>query len=149
MYMKVKECMCNEVSCVNPETTINQVAKVMQEKHVGCIPVCDTNKNVVGLITDRDIVLRGVACNKDLNTTPISEIMTTKVFSVEPEEEVTKASQIMCDCQIKRVPVIENDIIVGIITLGDLANNKGVNGSQVNSTVEGICRCGNNTKNDQ
>ena len=55
----------------------------------------------------------------------------------------------MCDCQIKRVPVIENDTIVGIITLGDLANAEGVNSKQVTTTVEGICRCGNDSKNNQ
>jgi CBS domain-containing protein len=147
--MKVRDCMCNQVSCVNPQTTINDVAKLMQQNHVGCIPVCDTNKNVVGLVTDRDIVLRGVACNKNTNTTPISEIMTTAVYTVTPDEELTQASKIMCDCQIKRVPVIENDTIVGIITLGDLVNAEGVNSKQVTTTVEGICRCGNDSKNNQ
>lgn len=147
--MKVKECMCNQVSCVNPQTTLNDAAKIMQNEHVGCVPVCDTNKNVVGLITDRDIVLRGVACSKNTATTPVSEIMTTKVYTVSPDAEVTEASKIMCDCQIKRVPVVENNAIVGIITLGDLTNNENVQGQQVYQTVEGICRCGNNTKNDQ
>ena len=147
--MKVKECMCNQVSCVNPQTTLSDAAKVMQQQHVGCIPVCDTTKNIVGLITDRDIVLRGVACSKDTNTTPVSEIMTTQVYTIAPDAEVTEASQIMCDCQVKRVPVIENNSIVGMITLGDLANNQDVEGQQVYQTVEGICRCGSNTQNDQ
>ena len=147
--MKVKECMCSQVSCVNPQTTLSDAAKVMQQQHVGCIPVCDTNKNIVGLITDRDIVLRGVACSKDTNTTPVSEIMTTQVYTIAPDAEVTEASQIMCDCQVKRVPVIENNSIVGMITLGDLANNQDVKGQQVYQTVEGICRCGSNTQNDQ
>lgn len=144
--MKVRECMCNQVSCVNPKATLSEVAQIMQQNHVGCIPVCDNNKNVVGLVTDRDIVLRGVACNKDTNTTPVSDIMTTKVYTVTPDAEVTEASKIMCDCQIKRVPVLENEAIVGIITLGDLANKEGV---ETGHTVEGICKCGNNTKNNQ
>ena len=75
--------------------------------------------------------------------------MTTKIYTVAPDAEVAEASKIMCDCQVKRVPVIENDMIVGIITLGDLANNGQVNGTQVYSAVEGICRCGENTKNNQ
>lgn len=149
MYMKVKECMCNQVSCVKPETTISDVAKLMEQQRVGCIPVCDNNQKIVGLITDRDIVLRGVACNKDTSTTPISEVMTTTVFTVAPDAEVSEASKIMCDCQIKRVPVLENETIVGIITLGDLANNEEISSGQVYNTVEGICRCGNNTKNDR
>jgi len=147
--MKVKDCMCSQVSCVKPETTIKDVAKIMQETHVGCIPVCDTKNTVVGLVTDRDLVLRGIACNKDTNTTPVSEIMTTKVYTVAPDAEVVEASKIMCDCQVKRVPVIENETIVGIITLGDLANNTEVKGTQVYQAVEGICRNGENTTNDQ
>lgn len=147
--MKVKDCMCNDVACVTPQTTLSDVAKMMQTEHVGCIPVCDANKTVVGLVTDRDIVLRGVACSKNTNTTPVSEVMTTKVYTIAPDADVTEASKIMCDCQVKRVPVIENDTIVGIITLGDLANNGQVNGTQVYTTVEGICKCGDDTKNNQ
>ena len=145
--MKVKDCMCGEVCCVKPETKINDVAKLMEQNHIGCVPVCDNNNCLVGLITDRDIVLRGVACNKDVNTTPVSEIMTTNVQTITPEAEVAEASQIMCDCQIKRVPVVENETIVGMITLGDLANVAKEN--QVTQAVEGICRCGNNTQNNQ
>ena len=147
--MKVKECMCSQVSSVKPETTLKDVAKIMQENHVGCIPVCDSKNSVVGLVTDRDLVLRGIACNKDTNTTPVSEIMTTNVYTVAPDAEVTEASKIMCDCQVKRVPVIDNATIVGIITLGDLANNEEVKGTQVYTTVEGICRCGKDTTNNQ
>lgn len=147
--MKVKDCMCNEVSCVKPETTLKDVAKMMQENHVGCIPVCDQKNSIVGLVTDRDLVLRGIACNKDTNTTPVSEIMTTKVYTVAPDVDVTEASKIMCDCQVKRIPVLENEIIVGIITLGDLANNREVSGTQVYNAVEGICRCGEHSTNNE
>ncbi|MDO5555079.1 MAG: CBS domain-containing protein [Clostridia bacterium] len=145
--MKVKECMCKEVACVSPNTTICDVAKLMLNKHVGCIPICDDNKNVVGLITDRDLILRSLACEKDIKQTPISEVMTTKVYNVSPDAEVSEASKIMCECQIKRVPVIENNELVGIITLGDLANNQEVSSKEVSDTVEGICKCNQNTKN--
>ena len=145
--MKVKECMCTDVACVKPETTICDVAKLMLNKHVGCIPVCDNNKNVVGLVTDRDLTLRSLACEKDIKQTPVSEIMTTKVFNVSPDAEVSEAEKIMCDCQIRRVPVVENDVLVGIITVGDLANNQNVPQNEVSSTVEGICKCNENSKN--
>lgn len=146
--MKVKDCMCSEVSCVKPETSLKEVAKIMQKTHVGCIPVCDNKNTVVGLVTDRDLVLRGIACNKDINI-PVSEIMTTKVYTVTPDADVTEASKVMCDSQVKRVPVIENEELVGIITLGDLANNQEVQGTQVYTTVEGICKCGKNSTNNQ
>ena len=145
--MKVKECMCHQVSWVEPQTTLSDVAKIMQKEHVGCIPVCDTNQTIVGLVTDRDIVLRGVACNKDTNSTPVSEIMTTNVYTISANDEVTDASKLMTDWQIKRVPVIENARIVGIITLGDLTNTKGVDGRQAYHTLEGINQNGANAQN--
>ncbi len=144
--MKVKECMCKEVACVKPDSKVTDVAKLMLNKHVGCIPVCDNNK-VVGLVTDRDLILRTLACEKDIKQTPVSEVMTTKVFNVSPDAEVSEAQKIMCDCQIRRVPVVENDLLVGIITVGDLANNENVTSKEVSDTVEGICKCNNNSKN--
>lgn len=145
--MKVKECMCSEVTCVKPDSTIYDVAKLMLNKHVGCIPVCDNNKKVVGLVTDRDLILRSIACEKDIKQTPVSEIMTTKVFNVAPSAEISEAEKIMCECQIRRVPVVENDVLVGIITIGDLANNQNVSSKEVSNTVEQICNCNQNSKN--
>lgn len=145
--MKVKECMCNEVQCVKPETTVCEVAKLMLNKHIGCVPVCDTNKNLVGLVTDRDLILRSLACEKDMKQTPVSEVMTTNVYKTTPEAQTSDVTKIMCDCQVRRVPVVENEQLVGIITLGDLANNNNISPEQVSNTVEGICRCGHNTKN--
>ena len=145
--MKVKECMCTNVACVNPNTTVCDVAKLMLDKHVGCIPVCNENNNVVGLVTDRDLILRTLACEKDIKQTPVSEVMTTKVFNVAPDAEVSEAEKIMCDCQIRRVPVVENDVLVGIITVGDLVNNKNISSQDVSNTIEKICKCDGNSKN--
>ena len=111
--MKVKECMCTQVSCVNPDTKIKDVAKLMLNKHIGCVPICDNNNQVVGLVTDRDLILRTVAKEKDIAQTPVSEVMTTKVYNISPEAEIEEASKIMCDCQIRRVPVVDNNTIVG------------------------------------
>lgn len=147
--MKVKECMCTQISCVNPETNLTDVAKLMKNQHVGCLPICDTNKQIVGLVTDRDLVLRGIACNKDANTTPVSDIMTTEIYTVTPNENVENATKTMCDCQVKRIPVVENNQMVGILTLGDIANNNEINQTDIGKTVEGICRCGNHAKNNE
>lgn len=147
--MKVKECMCRNMSFVKPEVSVADVAKIMRDQHVGCIPVCDENKKIVGLVTDRDLVLRTIACDKDVKQTPVSEVMTTKVYDVGPDSEVSEASKIMCECQIKRVPVIENNQLVGIITLGDLANSNEIQTDKVGQTVEEICDCDNNAKNNE
>lgn len=143
--MKVKDCMCNEVCCVTPENTIKDCASIMCNKHIGCIPVCDNTQNVVGLVTDRDIILRAIACNKDVNTTPVSEIMTCEVCCCTPNTEVQEVENLMSQNQVKRIPVVDNNKIVGILTLGDLAANKQIDDQGVNNTLNHICGC--NDKN--
>lgn len=143
--MKVKECMCNNVIWATPETTIKDCAKLMCEQHIGGMPICDTNQNVVGFVTDRDILLRAVACDKDLNSTKLSDIMTTGVCCCQSENNVEHATNLMSENQVRRIPVLENDKIVGILTLGDLAKNNYVNDSKVGVTFENICNC--NKKN--
>jgi len=145
--MKVRECMSNKISYVSPDTTASDVAKLMMDEHIGCVPVCDTNKRIVGLVTDRDLILRTIACDKDVKQTPVSEIMTTTVYTAAPDSEVSEAKKIMSEWQIKRVPVVQNEEIIGIITVGDLANSTNVDTTEVGTAVEGICRCGANAKN--
>lgn len=141
--MKVKDCMCKDVCSVKPEETINNVAKLMNEYHIGCVPVCDSNGCVCGLVTDRDILLRSVACNKDTNTTPISDIMTCNVCTCKEDDEVSNAETKMGEYQIRRIPVCDkNDKIVGILTLGNLAeNDKTIGTQEVCTTLENICNC--------
>ena len=143
--MKVKDCMCHEVSCVTPESTVKDCAKIMCNKHVGCIPVCDASQNIVGLVTDRDVILRSIACDKDVCQTPVSEIMTCKVCCCTPDTDVEQAEKLMSQNQVRRLPVIENNKIVGIITLGDLSTNQNVSTQGVCETLENICGC--NDKN--
>jgi len=148
--MKVKECMCNDVCCVKPETKIQEVAKLMAENHIGCIPVCDNNNCICGIVTDRDILLRSVACNKDCNQTPVSDIMTCDVCTCMEDDEMTNAESKMGQNQIRRLPVCDNqNKVVGILTLGDLAQNGTTLGqNQVCTTFENICDCQGN-KNAQ
>jgi CBS domain-containing protein len=121
----------------------------MNENHIGCIPVCNDEKNVVGVLTDRDIVLRTVACDKNAKTTPVSEIMTTNVCTCGCEEDVIEAENAMARNQIRRIPVVDsNNKMVGILTMGDLAHNGKKLGSQdFSSTVENICDCKGSIKN--
>lgn len=145
--MKVRDCMCTDIQYVSPETTVQDVAKLMQNKHIGCALVCNTNKNIVGIVTDRDLILRSLACEKDIKETPISEVMTTNIYKTTPEAELQDVVRIMCDSQVRRVPVVENGTLVGIVTLGDLANNNSINNQEAYEALDGICRCGENTRN--
>ena len=148
--MKVKDCMESNVFFVTPETNVQDVVKLMSANHIGCVPVCNEKNNVCGIITDRDILLRSVACNKDTNTTPISEIMTTKVCTCKDNENITEAQNKMGNNQIRRLPVCdENNKLVGILTLGNLSQNDNEIGThEVCNTLNNICNCDEN-KNAQ
>lgn len=144
--MKVKECMCNDVCCVKPDTNLNQVAKLMNERHVGCIPVCDDNNCICGIVTDRDILLRAVACEKDTQSCQVSDIMTCNVCTCKEDDDMTNAESKMSQNQIRRLPVCDqNNHVVGILTLGDLTqNDRELGKEQVCTTIENICDCKGN-----
>lgn len=139
--MKVKDCMCNEVCCVKPETTIKDVAKLMGENHIGCIPVCDNNNSLCGIVTDRDIILRCIACEKDAKATKISDIMTCNVQYCSEDDMLNKAEDIMSQNKIRRLPVCDNNHnVIGILTIGDLAKNDiKVGKENVCNTISNIC----------
>lgn len=147
--MKVKDCMCQDVCCVKPEAKINEIAKLMCEHHVGCIPVCDNNNCICGILTDRDVILRTIACNKDVNTTTASDIMSTNVCTCKQDDDMTNAESKMANNQIRRLPVCDNNNhVIGILTLGDLAQNDNELGKQqVCTTIENICNCNENKNN--
>ncbi len=141
--MKVQDCMCQDICCIKPETNIGEAAKLMSEHHVGCLPVCDNNNSICGIVTDRDLVLRCIACDKDVKQTPISDIMTCDVSTCKKTDDITNAESKMGQKQIRRLPVCDdNNRVVGMLTLGDLANNDNKIGKeQVCDTLENICDC--------
>ncbi len=138
--MKVKDCMCKEVCYLKPETTIVDTAKLMNDQHIGVVPICDEEKRVLGMVTDRDIVLRGVANGKDINSTPICEIMTTNKCTCMEEDDICDAQEKMEEKQIRRIIVAdENNKIVGILTLGNMSQNEKIETEDVGETLEKIC----------
>lgn len=118
--MKVKDIMTKDVAHVKPETSVFEAAELMQQNNVGAIPVCDKT-GVVGMVTDRDIVVRNVVMGVDPKKTPVSNIMTTGVATVTPDTDVNRLGGIMSDNQVRRLPVVDNNTLVGIVALGDLA----------------------------
>ena len=147
--MKVQDCMCQDICCIKPETKIGEVAKLMSEHHVGCLPVCDNNNSICGIVTDRDLILRCVACDKDVKQTPVSDIMTCNVTTCKKTDDITNAESKMGQKQIRRLPVCDNNNrVVGMLTLGDLANKDNEIGKeQVCDTLESICDCNGNQNN--
>lgn len=147
--MEVKDCMTKNVYCCDPSANVVDAANLMKENHVGCVPVCDENKKVVGIVTDRDIILRTICCNKDVNTTPVSEIMTSKVHFCKLDTKIEEATKVMSDEQIRRIPVCdEQNKVVGMLTLGDLSHHEEkVGEDKVVDTLGNICECKQNDKN--
>ena len=147
--MKVKDCMCGEVCCVKPDTKVYEIAKLMGQNHIGCVPVCDDKNCLVGIITDRDIILRSIANDKDVKSTKASEIMTTNVCTCNENEDICNAENKMAQNQIRRIPVVDNNKVIGILTLGDLAHyNEKTGENNFCNTVEDICECGGQAKNN-
>jgi len=119
--MRVKDCMgIKEIVQATPETNLQQIAELMNQNHVGCVPIC-SEEHVVGLVTDRDIVTRAVASKLDCSSTKVSDIMNTNIIKTTPDTEIDEALQTMKKNQIRRLPVIENNKIVGILSMGDIA----------------------------
>lgn len=147
--MKVKDCMCNDVCSVKPDTKVCEVAKLMKQNHIGAIPVCDDNKMICGIVTDRDIVLRSVACDKDVKNIPVSDIMTCNVCTCNEDDEMKQAESKMANYQVRRLPVCDtSNRVIGILTLGDLAQNDMQLGKQnVCDTISDICNCNVQAKN--
>ena len=147
--MKVKDCMCNNIYYCLPNSTVTDCAKIMNEKHVGCIPVCDNNNCICGILTDRDILLRTVACDKDCSQTTAKDIMSTELCTCKQDDDMTNAESKMANNQIRRLPVCdENNQVIGILTLGDLAQNDIQLGrQQVCDTISDICNCNSNKNN--
>jgi CBS domain-containing protein len=119
--MKVHEIMTAHARCVGPENTLVEAAGLMRELDVGALPVCDDDR-LAGMVTDRDIALRGVADGKDPNTTPIREVMTPGIVYAFADQPVEEVARIMEERQIRRVPVLNREKrLVGIVSLGDIA----------------------------
>ncbi|MFR8104711.1 MAG: CBS domain-containing protein [Clostridia bacterium] len=145
--MKIKDCMSKNVCYCTADENVDKAVKMMCDNHVGCIPICDEEKRVVGLITDRDVLMRCTNCDKDAKKTKVTDIMTCQVCCCTPNEEVQQAEKFMSDLQIRRIPVIENDQLVGMITVGDLAKHDNQVGKEdVCNTLEHICNGNHNAE---
>lgn len=119
--MKVKEAMAKTVSAVSPDEKIGQVARLMKREDTGFIPITE-NDRLVGVITDRDIVVRCLAeGHEDVLNEPARHVMSaTKLFTVEPRDDLEKAARIMEREAVRRLAVIEEGRLVGVVSHGNL-----------------------------
>src|SRR5690348_565969 len=119
--MKVSDVMTTDVETVQMNSTLEEAASIMKVENVGAIPVVDEDNDLVGIITDRDIVVRCVAEGKDPADTSIEEVLSHELETIEPDVDVDEAARLMADKQIRRLPVCQDGELVGMISIGDLA----------------------------
>jgi CBS domain-containing protein len=116
--MNIRDVMTSNPKTVSPNDSIQHAACIMRDEDTGAVPVVD-NGRAVGIVTDRDIVVRAVA-DGELNR-PVREIVTGNLVSARPDMSTREAAELMSEHQVRRLPVIENERLVGIVSLGDLA----------------------------
>ena len=118
--IRCREIMTSNVQTATRDMSLREVASIMRDGDMGCIPVVEDGK-LVGIVTDRDIVVRSIADGRDASS-PISDAMTTEIFSVSPDDFAFEAIRLMGDKQVRRVPVVdENGALAGIIAMADVA----------------------------
>ena len=119
--MTIGQVMTFPVEVVHPSDTVRAAAEEMRALNVGSIPVCEGNKPV-GVITDRDIVVRGLALGHDPDTSTVSDVMSDVVQSCKPDTPIEEAARLMKEHQIRRLVVVDDEqALVGIVSLGDRA----------------------------
>jgi CBS domain-containing protein len=117
---KIRDVMTPNPQSIQPSTTVQEAAKLMRDQDVGPIPIVE-NGSVTGIVTDRDIVIRAIAEGADPKTTQLGQVVSGELHAVAPEDPVERAIAVMREKAIRRVPVLEGDKLVGVLSIGDLA----------------------------
>jgi CBS domain-containing protein len=133
----VRDVMTANPKTVGEKDNIREAARIMKSQDTGVVPVVD-GKKIVGLITDRDIVVRGLAEGKNLESTNVNEIMTKSVRSVPETATIDEVLDLMSSADIRRIPVVnENQELVGIVSIGDISTSS-TGDVKVGRTLESI-----------
>ena len=122
MSKLVRDAMTVNPRTVNLNDSVVDAAQIMEEEDVGSVPVVDTDNILAGMITDRDIALRVVAAGRDPRSTTAGEVATKQVSPAYPDESLDEALKQMAHRQVRRLPVIEDDRVVGILAQADVVH---------------------------
>jgi len=122
--MKIQELMSPSVIKIHPEESVSVAARTLTHYNIGALPVCGKDGTMCGMVTDRDLVIRCLAAGKDPESTRIREIMTGNVVTAKPDMEASVAAHLMGQKQVRRLPVVENGRLCGMVSLGDIAHRE-------------------------
>ena len=120
--MRIKEILKN-VRTIFPEDTVKEAASLMSKSHIGCLVAVDKKKKVVGIVTERDIIEKVNAKDKLASRVRVEDIMTPKVITIDANSLLDDAVYLMIKNKIKKLPVTENNQLVGIVTSTDIMTN--------------------------
>ena len=119
--MKLREIMSDSVVRIHPEESVSVAARALARYNIGALPVCGSDGRLQGGVTDRDLVTRCLASGNSPSTTPVKAVMTSQVITARPDMDVGAAAHLMGAEQIRRLPVVENGRLCGMVSLADLA----------------------------
>jgi CBS domain-containing protein len=138
MGTKVRDVMTERPRAVTPQTPLNEVAEMMENEDVGAVPVVDGDR-LVGIVTDRDIVVRAIAKGKDPRGMPAAEVSSRELVTVNPDDDLSDALELMARYQVRRLAVTaEDERLVGVVSQADVA--LAGKGKDTGELVEGISR---------
>ena len=119
--MQIKDVMTAQVTTIKPNTRLEEIARIMRDEDIGAVPVAEADR-LVGMVTDRDIVLRGVAEGDEVQSRTARDVMSAKILYCREDQSIDEVLKNMGDMQVRRLPVIDRqDRLVGIVSLGDLS----------------------------
>ena len=121
--MKLRDIMTKQVIRIAPEATVAVAARTLAHYNIGSLPVCGSDGRLQGVVTDRDIVTRCLAANRSAANTTVREVMTTQLVTAGADMDVSLAAGLMGKRQIRRLPILENERLCGMVSLADLALN--------------------------
>ena len=139
--MKIKHVMTKDPTCCVPSDTAQRAAKIMREEDTGVVPIIENehSRKVIGIVTDRDLCMNVVAEGRDSRTTQVHESMTTTVVSCSPQDSVDKATELMRENQIRRIPVVdEQHQLVGIVAMADMVGRADLRTTETHETLKTV-----------
>jgi CBS domain-containing protein len=137
MGTKVQDVMTTRPRAVAPQTPLSEVAELMETDDVGALPVVDGDR-LVGIVTDRDIVVRAIAKGKDPRGMPAAEVSSRDLVTVNPDDDLSDALNLMAQYQVRRLAVTEDERLVGVVSQADVARH--AKDRDTGQVVEGISR---------
>ena len=122
--MKLREIMTGSPVKIHPDESVAVAARMLTRHNIGVLPVCGTDGKLCGVVTDRDLVTRCMASQRSAEQMRVRDVMTGRVISAAPDMDTSAAAHLMGREQIRRLPVVENGMLCGMVSLGDLASRE-------------------------